>query len=106
MIQIVFKLVLNPIKEHFELTIGQTGSPTKQWVFNAKETELLVKNAKMQLVDLTDAMTEFVLSSGDCKINITGVKSTQVIQGIVEYLEKVWNSFTRSEYYAKMYSKG
>lgn len=117
MIQILFRLILNPDKKQFELTIGQ--DPTlviknvpmwdankpfsKQWDLTALQIEQMVRNARKQLIDATDAMTEFNLEPGDYKINLKGVNSKQAFQAIVEYLEKVWNSFRGSKYYVEVY---
>lgn len=116
MIQIQFKLILNPKRGHFEFTVGQdatllikgpmwdTKAPMrKKWLMTAKETEQFIQKARKQLVDATDAMTDFILEPGDYTINLKGIASKDAFQAIVEYLEKVWDSFKGSSYYAKIY---
>lgn len=117
MIKILFKLILNPDTEKFELTLGQ--HPTlliknvpmwetnkhlyKEWDLTASQTEQMVCNARKQLIDATDAITEYTLNPGDYNINLKGITSRPAFQAIVEYLEKVWSSFRGSEYYVKIY---
>lgn len=116
MMQIQFKLILNPKRGQFEFTVGQdatllikgpmwdTKAPMrKKWLMTAIETEQFIQKARNQLVDVTDTSTEFVLEPGDYKINLKGITSRDAFQQIVEYLEKVWDSFKGSAYYAKIY---
>jgi len=102
MVQIQFKLILNPESKLFELTAAGD-SLNKRWDLTAKETEQLIRNARSQLLDATDAITEYTLHTGDYEINLKGITSREAFQAIVEYLDKVWNSFRGSRYYAEIY---
>ena len=116
MIEIQFRLVLDPKAKVFVLTFGDNPmyrmvtpmggtkkSMGRRFKLTALETEQIVKNARKQLVDATDAMTEFVVEIQDYKMNFNGNNSRQAFQALVEYLEQVWDSFKGSRYYAEIY---
>ena len=90
MIEMLIRLIYNPETKLFEFTLGE-----KKWNLTAKEAERLVKDARKQLIDATDAMIEFNLSVSDWTINLHGVKSKPAFEYIVKYLDKVWYSYER-----------
>ncbi len=113
-----FRMVLNPKTRLFEVTFIEA-NPTildggfrqkktqasirKQWELSATEAEQLVKMARQQLVDTTDATIQFTLQVKDYKINFNGIASKQAFEGIVDYLEKVWGSFKQSRFYREVH---
>lgn len=116
MIQIQFRLVLDPKKKLFIFTFGDNplfrmrtpmGGTKKsmgsRFELTALETEQIVKNARNQLVDATDAMTEFTFKVKDYTMNFNGNDSRQAFQSLVEYLEQVWDSFKGSRHYGEIY---
>ncbi len=116
MIELQFRLVLDTKAKVFVFTFGDNPmyrmetpmggskkSMGKRFKLTALETEQLVKNARKQLADATDAMTEFVFEVQDYKVNFNGSGSREAFQSLVVYLEQVWDSFRGSSYYAEVY---
>lgn len=118
MLQVQFRLIFNPGRKRFEFTVGQnpmlvikgpmwdeTAPMVKKWSMTAKETEQFIQNARKQLADATDCMTEFTLQPGDYTVDLKGTSSREVFKGVVDYLNKVWDSFKGSKYYAEVYAQ-
>jgi hypothetical protein len=116
MIEIQFRLVLDPKAKMFVFTFGDNPlyrmqtpmggtkkSMGRRFKLTALETEQIVKNARKQLADATDAMIEFTFEIQDYKVNFNGNNSRQAFQALVEYLEQVWEGFRGSSYYAEVY---
>lgn len=92
-VKFLFRVRYIPESQDFEVICGP-----QTWHIKPEAMEKLVNHAKSQLADVTDVMTEFTLQVDTWKINLHGITSRKAFQGIVEYLDKVWDSYKGSDF--------
>ena len=82
------RLIFIPDSNKFQLTLGN-----RRWLFSPNDIKVIIDDARKQIVDATDAMTQFNLKTPELTIELKSVHSRNVFAQILNYLDKVWTSF-------------
>lgn len=91
--KLFIRLIYLPDTKNFELTIAE-----KRWKIKAAEVTAMIDDARKQLVNATDAMTEFSLIVPKSRLILKDVNSRNGLAAIINYLDKVWLSFQASPF--------
>ena len=87
-----YRLLYLPDIKLFELKFDN-----KRWKIKPSEVEDIILHAQKQLMDATDATTEFTLKCPTVDINLVGVTSKDIFAQVLNYLVKVWESYKQYE---------